>query len=44
MKILKYNKFRLSRRKGIPNNILRVVGEIIRDVRTRGNAAILDYT
>lgn len=44
MKILKYNKFRLSRREGIPNSILRVVGEIIRDVRTRGNTAILDYT
>jgi histidinol dehydrogenase len=44
MRILKYNKFRLSRREGIPSSILKAVGEIIRDVRTRGNVAILSFT
>jgi len=44
MKIVTYEEFKLSRQEGIPSSIMESVREIIRDVRARGNAAILDLT
>jgi len=44
MRIITYEEFRLSRREGIPGEVMEAVGKIVKDVRARGNAAILDYT
>jgi histidinol dehydrogenase len=44
MKILEYKNFRLTPAEGISHSIFGVVDEIIREVRIKGNAAILGYT
>jgi len=44
MKIITYKEFRLSRQEGIPGDVMELVGKIAKDIRARGNAAILDYT
>ena len=44
MKIITYEEFRLSCQEGIPGDVMELVGKIVKDVRARGNAAVLDYT
>ncbi|MCX8182648.1 MAG: histidinol dehydrogenase [Candidatus Methanomethyliaceae archaeon] len=44
MKILNYENFRLWRPEGMPEQVMESVRRIVSDVKSRGDAALLEYT